>query len=121
MDCQAYPGDGPGDNFATTLYSGTTPTFGNDVATVNAIQSWYNEQPAYAIDSNDYTAIPDGTNGKFDSWGHFSQLVWSTTSDVGCWSVFCGPGTPYLEWASAFAGWQPGSAWNVVCSWDPGK
>ncbi|KKY23851.1 putative venom allergen ame: allergendol m [Phaeomoniella chlamydospora] len=38
---------------------------------------WYNEREAYT----DYSS-PD-FNG-FESWGHFTQTVWSSTASIGC-------------------------------------
>ena len=35
-------------------------------------------------------ASPDMTN--FDSWGHFSQLVWKGTTKVGCYTEYCSGG-----------------------------
>ncbi|RMZ83966.1 hypothetical protein DV737_g1335, partial [Chaetothyriales sp. CBS 132003] len=34
-----------------------------------------------------YGEDPDMTN--FESWGHYSQIVWSDTTDVGCWTTDC--------------------------------
>lgn len=36
------------------------------------------------------TKDPDMTN--FERWGHFSQIVWKGTSEVGCFTQFCGEG-----------------------------
>jgi len=32
-------------------------------------------------------AQPDMTN--FESWGHFSQIVWKSTTQVGCATQYC--------------------------------
>ena len=32
-------------------------------------------------------ANPDMTN--FDSWGHFTQIVWKNSNEVGCATVVC--------------------------------
>ncbi|CAK1361800.1 hypothetical protein CB0940_02871 [Cercospora beticola] len=44
---------------------------------------FYNaEEPAYALASGGYTSEPDMSN--FHVWGHFSQIVWCGTTEVGC-------------------------------------
>lgn len=44
----------------------------------------YNDEmmlyPAYGME-------PDMTN--FEKWGHFSQIVWKTTTKVGCYTQYC--------------------------------
>ena len=32
-------------------------------------------------------------DGTFSSWGHFSQLVWKGTQQVGCYTQYCQAGT----------------------------
>ncbi|RMZ91341.1 hypothetical protein DV736_g1422, partial [Chaetothyriales sp. CBS 134916] len=34
-----------------------------------------------------YGEEPDMTN--FESWGHYTQIVWSDTTEVGCWTTDC--------------------------------
>ncbi|RMZ79802.1 hypothetical protein DV738_g3201, partial [Chaetothyriales sp. CBS 135597] len=34
-----------------------------------------------------YGNEPDMTS--FESWGHYTQIVWSDTTDVGCWTTDC--------------------------------
>ncbi|KAL9066704.1 MAG: hypothetical protein Q9161_007386 [Pseudevernia consocians] len=34
-------------------------------------------------------SVPDGPN--FEEWGHYSQIVWSTTTSVGCYTYDCSP------------------------------
>ena len=46
--------------------------------------AWYNDElqqfPAYSV-----ADLPvSGPNSNFQSWGHFSQLVWPTTTQIGC-------------------------------------
>jgi len=30
--------------------------------------------------------------GNFGAWGHFSQIVWASTTQVGCYTQYCGSG-----------------------------
>ncbi|GKZ39190.1 hypothetical protein AbraIFM66950_012058 [Aspergillus brasiliensis] len=46
----------------------------------------YNDEMGYYTDLYG-EADPDMTN--FDSWGHFSQIVWAGTTHVGCATVTC--------------------------------
>ena len=52
---------------------------------------WYNGEilqfPAYG------QANLDTSGEAFQGWGHFSQVVWSTTESIGCGTSQCGPGT----------------------------
>jgi hypothetical protein len=68
----------------TDLSAGYLPTTVSDL--------WYNDEmllfPAYGV--ND---LPTGPNSNFQNWGHFSQLVWKGSREIGCWTARCGPGT----------------------------
>jgi hypothetical protein len=50
---------------------------------------------------------PDMSN--FEVWGHFSQLVWVGSEQVGCASQYCNPGTIYGDMGS----------WLTVCNYYP--
>ncbi|OAP62583.1 hypothetical protein AYL99_01810 [Fonsecaea erecta] len=43
---------------------------------------------------------PDTSN--FDSWGHFSQIVWKGTQQVGCATQFCPNGVVGAEFTQYF-------------------
>ncbi|KAI7885307.1 PR-1-like protein, partial [Lichtheimia hyalospora FSU 10163] len=44
-----------------------------------AITDWYNEQAQYDFSNPGWT----------EETGHFSQLIWKSTSKVGCGAVYC--------------------------------
>jgi hypothetical protein len=54
-------------------------------------------------------ASPDMSN--FESWGHFSQIVWQSTTSIGCATVNCPNGL-----ANTGGGVSP---WFTVCNYSP--
>ncbi|KAK3337792.1 CAP domain-containing protein [Cercophora scortea] len=101
-------GGGYGQNLAMFASSGDIQSVGENIAVQRAATGgWYNNEldlwPA-----NDYGKDnPDMSN--FEGWGHFSQLVWKSTQQVGCASQYCPPGTmnPTM------------GAWYTVCNYFP--
>ena len=71
----------------------------------------------------------DPENSNFESWGHFSQIVWSDTTSVGCYTYDCSPagqpstqdcnanGHPYLANTNCGPGGTP--AVFTVCNYYP--
>lgn len=68
---------------------------------------WYNGEIDLFLPEYYGQANPDFTN--FDSWGHFSQMVWLATEEVGCASQYCDAGTIFPEFGS----------WFTVCNYGP--
>ncbi|KAI1323613.1 CAP domain-containing protein [Xylariaceae sp. FL0255] len=68
---------------------------------------WYNGEVNSFLPSYYGQATPDMNT--FETWGHFSQLVWKSTQSVGCAVQFCPAGT-------MFDGLD---AWFTVCNYDP--
>ena len=71
---------------------------------------------------------PDSSN--FESWGHYSQMVWSDSTSVGCYTYDCSPagqpatqdcnasGQPYLT--NTYCGPEIGTpAVFTVCNYYP--
>jgi len=75
------PGTGQGENlYATTESKGADPYTG-------IVESWYAEEPKYSY----------GEHGSMQkAWGHFTQIVWDGTDEVGCATKHCGSGTGVL-------------------------
>ncbi|KAH8879353.1 PR-1-like protein [Thozetella sp. PMI_491] len=67
---------------------------------------WYGELSSYAS-SNYGQDNPDMSN--FENFGHFTQLVWKDTQQVGCYTNFCAQGTIYPTMDS----------WFTVCNYYP--
>lgn len=80
---------------------------GADKAVARAITAqWYNgELNAYS--PNFYGREPDMSN--FSVWGHFSQLVWVDTEELGCAVHFCPRGTMNADMG----------VWYSVCNYFP--
>lgn len=79
-----------------------------ELAIAQAItQMWYNgEVDLYP--ANDYgQATPDMSG--FEGWGHYSQMVWVGSKQVGCSAQYCPAGTMEPSMAS----------WFSVCNYYP--
>ena len=89
-------GGGYGQNIAAGTQAG-------DIASVLSNGFYNGEEPHYPSDYGNNN--PDMS--QFETWGHFSQMVWAKTESVGCYTHTCTPpgasvldckpdGTPYL-------------------------
>ena len=74
---------------------------GGDPAAIFKV--WYNEQSAYSF------AAP----GFGENTGHFTQVVWKGTSQLGCAVSVCAAGIPVPGWN------HQGAASLLVCEYDP--
>jgi len=70
-----------------------------------AATSWAGEAPYYNYATNSCAAPPG------QSCGHYTQMVWRNTTQVGCASRDCSSGSPF---GSQFPNWT-----FVVCNYSP--
>ncbi|CAK7273143.1 hypothetical protein SEPCBS119000_005493 [Sporothrix epigloea] len=61
---------------------------------------WYNGEVWQFPEDGYGESNPDMSN--FEAWGHFSQVVWAATTEIGCASQYCAPGTIYSGMGSWF-------------------
>lgn len=79
-----------------------------ELAIAQAItQMWYNGEVDLYPSSSYGQANPDFSN--FEGWGHYSQMVWVGSTQVGCAAQYCPAGT--MEPSMA--------AWFSVCNYYP--
>lgn len=106
-------GGGYGQNIAaygssdSTLSSQLPRTFAARAIT----NSWYNGEFNAFLPSYYGEATPDISN--FDNWGHFSQVVWKASTQVGCASHYCAAGTIFSTLGSWFTVCNYAGAGNV--------
>ena len=96
---------GYGQNLAAEGQSGDIDNLKIAAAASGVTEQWYNgEMPNWQWygDANP----PSGSD--FDSFGHFTQVVWAGTQEVGCASVMCPSGTVLGL-----------PTWYLVCNYRP--
>ncbi|KAI1818572.1 PR-1-like protein [Poronia punctata] len=72
-----------------------------------ATNMWYNGEFNSFLPSFYGQPTPDMNN--FEAWGHMSQMVWASSTKIGCAAVFCPRGTAYDDM----------DAWFSVCNYHP--
>ncbi|KAL1908937.1 hypothetical protein Sste5344_005294 [Sporothrix stenoceras] len=95
-----------GQNIAVYGASGDVSSIDPSKIVAQAITDmWYNGE-VWQFPSDGYgESNPDMSN--FEAWGHFSQVVWVASTEVGCASQYCSPGTIYSGMGS----------WFTVCNY----
>ncbi|KAI0475991.1 PR-1-like protein [Xylariaceae sp. FL0804] len=68
---------------------------------------WYNGE--FENYQQSYYGLPTPPMGDFEAWGHISQLLWKSSTELGCATQFCAKGTMYSDM----------DAWYMVCNYGP--
>ncbi len=91
-----------GQNIAVYGASGNIKGMSTSKIIAQAITDmWYNGE-VWQFPASDYgKSNPDMSN--FESWGHFSQVVWVGSTEIGCAAQYCAPGTIYDSMGSWFS------------------
>ena len=75
------------DKYGENLYASKNPT-GEVITYAEAVQKWEVERQFYNYDNNDCSVSRDNTvvvdNLPYDTCGHYTQIVWKSTSYIGC-------------------------------------
>lgn len=68
---------------------------------------WYNGE--FNNFMSDFYGLATPDMGAFESWGHFTQLIWKSTERLGCAVQYCPSGemVPGMD------------AWYMVCNYGP--
>ncbi|KAK0717360.1 CAP domain-containing protein [Lasiosphaeria miniovina] len=99
-------GGGYGQNLAMVARSNSPEEIGPNNAVGQAASNfWYNGE----FNSFVEYGSPSPNQDTFKDWGHFSQVVWKGTQQVGCASQFCPAGTIVKTMGS----------WFTVCNYFP--
>ncbi|KAL5086769.1 hypothetical protein Trisim1_008680 [Trichoderma cf. simile WF8] len=98
-------GGGYGQNLASWGSTGDIDDLQLESARRGITDQWYNDETEnwtfFGLDNP-----PSGSN--LDAWGHFTQLVWKSSTKVGCYTAKCPAGT-VLSMPS----------WYTVCNYGP--
>lgn len=96
-------GHGGLNGYGQNIYAAASSGPGVTKTLSDAALLWASEEPYYNYSANTCAA------GKV--CGHYTQMVWSSTTQLGCGLKFCTTGSP---WGASFPNWT-----FVVCDYNP--
>ena len=102
-------GHGGQNGYGQNIYAAasTDPNFTATLA--DAALAWASEEPYYTYSNNTCnTANPPNTA---QTCGHYTQVVWSSTTQLGCGLKFCTTNSPF---GPPFTNW-----YFIVCDYNP--
>ncbi|KAI1379054.1 PR-1-like protein [Hypoxylon crocopeplum] len=104
-----HQGDGGyGQNIASWgQNSGASKLGASGALKMSITDFWYNGEFHSFLPEYYGQATPNMTY--FEKWGHYSQLLWKSTEEVGCASQYCESGTL----------WSGMDGWFTVCNYGP--
>ncbi|KAM3073201.1 hypothetical protein ACMFMG_008913 [Clarireedia jacksonii] len=100
-------GGGYGQNIAAYGATNAQALGAQKEVAVAATNMWYNGEQTLYLPSYYGENNPDMST--FESWGHYTQMVWLNTNAVGCFTQFCNPMNI----------WPNLPAWYTVCNYHP--
>ena len=94
---------GYGQNLAAWGGSGSIDDLKVKTAASGVTEQWYNGE----FNSFQYYGQANPSSN-FEDWGHFTQVVWKSSTKVGCATVKCGAGSVLSS-----------QSWFTVCNYNP--
>ncbi|RDW80396.1 hypothetical protein BP5796_05094 [Coleophoma crateriformis] len=99
-------GGGYGQNLAAYGGSGNIAAMSPSLLLARSISmQWYNGEFPSFLPSYYGQATPDLSN--FGTWGHFTQVLWKSSTQIGCATQYCAAGTIF----------QNNPSWFTVCDY----
>ena len=95
--------------YGQNIYAAASTDPGFTATLTDATLAWVSEEPYYNYAANTCnTANPPNTAG---TCGHYTQVVWSSTTQLGCGLKFCTTNSPF---GPPFTNW-----YFIVCDYNP--